>query len=129
MVQVTKTHIILCWMIFHSIKSKNVLILGFTTSKLLQISQFQLFICSHTTETNFKVTVVEQWQNDGSSMKNTYHLCFDDFALNQMQKWFDIWIQHIKTVGNHPFLLIHMLPHTRNYFPSNFTAVTTSWFR
>jgi len=128
MVQVIKTHIILCWMIFHSIKSKNVLILGFTTSKLLENSLIQLFICFHTTETNFHVTV-QQWQNDGSSMKNTYHLCFDDFALNQMQKWFDIWIQHIKTVGNHSLLLIHMLPHTRNYFPSNFTAVTTSWFR
>jgi len=128
MVQVTKTHIILCWMIFHSIKSKNVLILGFTTSKLLENSQFQLFICSHTTETNFQVTV-QQWQNDGSSMKNTYHLCFDDLHST---KWINDLIfgfSTSKTVENHSLLLIHMLPHTRNYFPSNFTAVTTSWFR
>ena len=65
MVHITKTHIILCLMIFHSTKSKNDMIFGFS----------------------------------------------------------------IKTVGNHSLSVIHMLPHTRNQFPSNFTAVTKSWFR
>ena len=31
--------------------------------------------------------------------KNTYCFMFDDLPLNQEQTWFDIWIQHIKTVG------------------------------
>jgi len=34
---------------------------------------------------NLQVTL-QQWQNYGSSMKNTYHLLFEDLALNQKQK-------------------------------------------
>jgi len=41
MVQPTKTHIILCLMIFQSTKSKNDLIFGFITSKQLENSLFQ----------------------------------------------------------------------------------------
>jgi len=36
MVQVTKTHMILCWMIFHSTKCKNDLVFGHSTSKQLE---------------------------------------------------------------------------------------------
>jgi len=52
MAQLTKTLIILCLMMFHSIKMKNDLIFGFSTSKQLENTAFQQFICSHTTETN-----------------------------------------------------------------------------
>jgi len=41
MVQVTKTLIIYCLKIFHSIKSKNDLIIRFTTSKQLESTLFQ----------------------------------------------------------------------------------------
>ena len=40
MVQVTKTHIILCLMVFHSIKMKNDLIFGFSTWKQLENTLF-----------------------------------------------------------------------------------------
>jgi len=40
MVQTTKTLIILCLMIFHSIKSKNGLIFGFSTSSQLETTFF-----------------------------------------------------------------------------------------
>ena len=52
LVQVTKTHIILCLMIFHSTKMKNDLMFEFSTSKQLESTLFQQFICSHTLETN-----------------------------------------------------------------------------
>jgi len=52
MVQVTKTPIILCLMIFHSTKSRNNFIFGFSISKQLENTPFQQFICSHTLETN-----------------------------------------------------------------------------
>jgi len=63
---------------------------------------------------------LQQWQNHGSSMKNTYYLLFEDLSLNQKQKWFDIWIQHIKTDGKQSIPTVHMLTHTRNYFPTYF---------
>jgi len=49
---------------------------------------------------------------------------FVDLSLNHNQKWFDIWIQHIKRVGKQSLSVIHFLTHIRNYFPTNFTAVT-----
>jgi len=36
MLQVTKIHIVLCLMIFHSTKSKNDVLFGFSTSKKLK---------------------------------------------------------------------------------------------
>jgi len=41
MVHMTKTHIVLCLMIFHSTKSKNDLIFGFGISKQLENTLFQ----------------------------------------------------------------------------------------
>jgi len=41
MVHITKTHIVLCLMFFHSTKSKNDLIFGFSTSKQLENTLFQ----------------------------------------------------------------------------------------
>jgi len=41
MVQVTKTHIVLCLMMFQSTKMKNDLIFGFSTSKQLENTLFQ----------------------------------------------------------------------------------------
>ena len=83
MAQVTKTHIVLCLMIFHSTKSKNNLIIGFTTLNNLEITLFlQEFIYSQIPETNFQVTL-HQWPNHGSSMKSTYYLFFGDLPLNQ----------------------------------------------
>jgi len=41
MVHITKTHIVLCLMIFHSTKSKHNLIFGFSTSKQLEMCLFQ----------------------------------------------------------------------------------------
>jgi len=49
---------------------------------------------------------------------------FDDVPLNQNEKGFIIWIQHIKTIGKHSLSVFHMLSHIRNLFPTNFTAVT-----
>jgi len=128
MVQVTKTLIILCLMMFHSTKMKNDLIFGFSTSKQLESTIFQQLICSHTLETNSQPTL-QQWQNDGSHNKNTYCFMFDDLPLNQKQKWFDIWIQHIKTVEKDSLSVIHILSHTRNKFITNFAAVTKWWFK
>jgi len=51
MIHITETNIILCLMIFHSTKSKNDLIFGFSTQKQLENTFFQKFICSHTLET------------------------------------------------------------------------------
>jgi len=50
MVQVTKTHIILCLMIFHSSNSKNDLIFGFSILKQLENTLFQpvIHMLSHT---------------------------------------------------------------------------------
>jgi len=75
-------------MIFHSTKSKNDMIIGFTTSKQLEATLFQKFICSHTSEL-ISNKLLQQQQNHGSSMKNTYHLLFEDLPFYQMQKWFD----------------------------------------
>jgi len=47
-------------------------------------------------------------------MKNTYYLLFENLPVNQKQKQFDIWIQHMKTIGKHSLSVIHMLTHTRN---------------
>ncbi len=105
MVQVTKTHIILSLMIFHSTKSKNDLIFRVSTSKQLENTLFQKFICSHTSETNYQPTL-QQWQDHGSSIENTYLLLIDNLPLNQKQIWFDIWIQHIKTIGNDSLSII-----------------------
>jgi len=69
MVQVSRTLIIYCLMIFPSFKSKNDLIIGITTSKKLETTLFQYFICLRTLETNFQATL-QQWQNHGSSIKN-----------------------------------------------------------
>jgi len=41
MVHITKTHIVLCLMIFHSTKSKNNPIFGFSSSKQLENPPFQ----------------------------------------------------------------------------------------
>ena len=56
-------------------------------------------MCSHRPESNYHITL-QQWQNHGSSMKNTYYLLFEDPVLNQKQAWFDSWIHNIKIVGN-----------------------------
>jgi len=63
MVHTTETHIVLCLMIFHSTKSENDLIFGFSISKQLESTLFQYFICSHTLETNFQATLqpVTKW--------------------------------------------------------------------
>jgi len=57
MLHITKTHIILCLTIFHSIKSKNDLTFGFSMPKQLESTLFQKFICSHTSETNYQPTL------------------------------------------------------------------------
>ena len=102
MVQVTKTPIILCLMIFHSTKMKNYLIFGFSTSKQLENTLFHWFICSHTPETNSQPTL-QQWQNDGSSNKNTYCFMFDDLPLNQKQKWLIFGFSTSKQLENNLF--------------------------
>ena len=61
-------------------------------------------ICSHTLEKIYNQLYI--------SDKMMVHIIktlimFDDFPLNQKQKWFDIWIQHIKTVGKHSCDHIH----------------------
>jgi len=127
-VQVTKRRIILCWMMFHWTKMKNDLIFGFYTSKQLESTLFQQFIWAHTLETNLYPTL-QQWQKHGSSIKNTYYFMFDDVPLNKNEKWFIIWIQHIKTVGKHSTLTNHMIAYTRNKFITNFTTVTKWWFK
>jgi len=53
---------------------------------------------------------LQHWQNDGSSNKNTYYFMFDDLSLNQKQKWFDIWIQHIKTEKTQCFKCYFFMP-------------------
>jgi len=82
MAQVTKTLIIHCLKISHSTKSKNDLIIGFTTLNYLEITLFQEFIYSQIPETNFQVTL-QQWPNHGSCMKNTCYLLFEDLPLKQ----------------------------------------------
>jgi len=57
MVQVTKTHTILCLIMFHSTKMKNDLTFGFSTSKQLGNNLFQQIMCSHTQETNTEPTL------------------------------------------------------------------------
>jgi len=42
-------------------------------------------------------------------IKNTYCFMCDDLPLNQHHKSFDIWIQHVKTVGKHSLSVIHVL--------------------
>jgi len=113
MAQVTKAIIIYCLMIFPSTKSKNDLIFGLTTSKQLEATLFQKFICSHTSEL-ISNKLLQQQQNHGSSMKNTYHLLFEDLALNQKQNNLIIgsttskynWIHHIKNTWK-PFSFIN----------------------
>jgi len=85
MAQVTNAIIIYCLKIFHSTKSKDDLIIGFTISKQLETILFQQFICSNTPETNFQATL-QQWQTHGSSNKSNHYLMFEDVALNQKQK-------------------------------------------
>jgi len=76
-------------------------------------NSWKTLLWSHSLETIFQPTL-QQWRNDGSSNKNTYYFMFNDFPLNQKQKWFDIWIQHMKTVGKHSLSVIQKLSHTRN---------------
>jgi len=79
MVQETKSLIINCLKILLSTKGKNDLIIGLTISKQLEITLFQQFICSHTPETNFQVTL-QQWQqhysSDNSMVQISKHLSF-----------------------------------------------------
>ncbi len=65
------------------------------------------YACTH--EKLIANKLLQQWQNDGSSNKTTYYFIFDDLPLNQNEKWFGIWIQHIKTVGKHSLSVIPML--------------------
>jgi len=62
MVQLRKTLIIYCLLIFHSTKSKNVLILGFSISKQLENTLSVIHMLTHTSETNHQPTL-QQWQN------------------------------------------------------------------
>jgi len=36
-------------------------------------------------------------------MENTDRMQLDDLQLNQKQKLFENWIQHVQMAGNHPF--------------------------
>jgi len=83
---------------------------------------------AHTHEKIISNQLLQQWQNDGSSNKNIYWFMFDDLSVQEKQIWFDIWIHYIKTIGKHSLSVIHMLTHTRNKFPTNFTAVTKWWY-
>ncbi len=47
-------------------------------------NSWKTLLWSHTWETNFQPTL-QQWQNDGSSNKNTYYFMFDYIPLNQEQ--------------------------------------------
>jgi len=68
---------------------------------------------AHTDQKQISNLLLQQWQNDGSSNKNTYYFMFDDLPLNQQQKSFGVWIQHIKTVRKHYPSVIHVLMHTK----------------
>ncbi len=111
-----------CLNIFHSTKSKNDLKFGFSISKQLENTLFQQFICSHTPETNFQVAL-QQWQYHGSRNKSNYNLLLEDLPLNQMQNWFDIWIQHIKTIRKHSLSVI-ICSHTSE---TNFQVTLQQW--
>jgi len=76
MAQVSKTIIIYCLMIFHTTKSKKDSTIGFITSKQLENTLFHWFICYHTSESNFQLTIQQQWPNYCSSMKNSYYSLF-----------------------------------------------------
>ncbi len=56
--------------------------------------------CAHTGQKLISKQLLQQWLYDGSTNKNTYYFMFDDPPLNQNEKWFGIWIQHMKTVEN-----------------------------
>jgi len=55
-------------------------------------------------------------------MKNTYHLLFEYFPLNQKQKCFDNWIQHIKSVGKHLFNNSYALTHEELISNQNYSS-------
>ena len=126
-VHITKTHIVLCLMIFHSPKAKMIWYLDSAHQNRWK-TIYSNSSYAHTHQKLFSNLLLQQWQNGGSSNKKTYYFMLDDLPLNQKQKWFDNWIQHIKTVGKHSLSVIHMLTHTRNFCPTNFTAVTKWWF-
>jgi len=56
---------------------------------------------------------LQKCHNDISSNQNTYYFMFDDFPLNQNEKWFDVRIQYIKTVGKHYFFQQLIFSHTQ----------------
>jgi len=74
-----------------------------------------IHLLTHMRNANYQPTL-QQWQNLGSSNKNTYYSLFEDLPLNQKQKWFDHWIHHIKLLRNHSLSGVYILPNTRNYF-------------
>jgi len=100
-----------CLTIFHSNKSKNGLTIGFSMSKHLEITLFQLFIWSHILETNPQVILQHCKAHGSSIMKSTYQLLFEFLALNQKQKCFVNWVQHFKTFGSHSFINSYVPTH------------------
>jgi len=71
------------------------------------------FVCTLTPKTNFQATL-QQWQAKWLFKYQKHIFMFDDLPLNQKQKWFSIWIQHIKTIGKHSIPVIHILSNIRN---------------
>jgi len=118
-VQITKTHIFYVWWPFTQPKEMMIWYLDSAHQNSWKTLSFSNSY-AHTDQNLISNQLLQQWQNGCSSNKNTYYFMFDDLTLNKKQKWFDIWIQHNKTVGNHSLSVIHMLTHMRNKFPTSY---------
>ena len=110
MVHITKTHIVLCLMIFHSTKAKMIWYLD----SAHQNSWKTLTFSNSYAHTHQKLISNQLYSIDKMMVQVTILFYVWWSSTQPKQTWFDIWIQHIKTVGKHSLSVICMLTHIRN---------------